>query len=339
LLRAAIASRGVWELDLGSSPSELCFLRAHDDDQRRRPRALEKKKDGVSDRSWHGSPDVRPRIAPAAITKPVTLPWTRTDPTIDFVALRRFQAALRSQTSDARSRATGVWNLYFEEVLRDHGASTNADQTVNLDGNMWDTVMVAPHATAEPWGAAVPSEADFYELVEPLVEGEPASASANMPPQRLKVDVVVHRRSLVAAAGADVRVTLLQWIDPSAAHRAKYDDATTWFSGDVPWTQAVNDVLNSSGGTTGASFGAGWAFVGSGANRRKTLAGQTIDNLHSGVVTFDINLLNARQDLLLLLVAVIREGGDIALDPAPLKDLALTSPNVAVRSVRVNPST
>jgi hypothetical protein len=160
-----------------------------------------------------------------------------------------------------------------------------------------------------------------------------------MPPQRLKVDVVVHRRSLVAAAGADVRVTLLQWIDPSAAHRAKYDDATTWFSGDVPWTQAVNDVLNSSGGTTGASFGAGWAFVGSGANRRKTLAGQTIDNLHSGVVTFDINLLNARQDLLLLLVAVIREGGDIALDPAPLKDLALTSPNVAVRSVRVNPST
>ncbi|HEY1368903.1 MAG TPA: hypothetical protein VGF23_17405 [Gaiellaceae bacterium] len=339
LLRAAIAARGVWELDLGSSPSELCYLRAHDDDQRRRPRALEKKRDGVSDRSWHASPDVRPRIAPAVITKPTTLPWTLVDPAIDTETLRRFQAALRSQANDPRSRATGVWDLYFEEVLRDHGGTVNPNQTVNLDSALWDTVMVAPHATAEPWGAGVPSEADLYELVAELNEGEPGSASASMPPQQLKVDVVVHRRSIVPVDGADVRVTLLQWIDPSAAHRAKYDDATTWFSGNVPWTQAVNDVLNSSGGTTGASFGAGWAFVGSGANRRKTLAGQTIDNLRSGVVTFDINLLNARQDLLLLLVAVIREGGDIALDPTPLKDLALTSPNVAVRSVRVNPST
>src|SRR5262249_20426576 len=109
--------------------------------------------------------------------------------------------------------------------------------------------------------------------------------------------------------------------------------------GDVPWTQAVNDVLNSAGGTTGASFGAGWAFVESGVTRRRTLTGQTISPLRSGVVTFDINLLNARQDLLVLLVAVIREGGDIALSPASLQDLALTSPNVAVRSIRVNPST
>ena len=36
--------------------------------------------------------------------------------------LRRFQAALRSSTGDARIIANGVWDTYFSEVLRDHGA-------------------------------------------------------------------------------------------------------------------------------------------------------------------------------------------------------------------------
>ena len=339
LLRAAIAARGIWELQLDPPLTELCYVRAHDDDQRRRPRALETKRDGSSPRSWHGSPDVRPRPTPAAIPKPTTLPWTMTDPHVDQEVLRRFQAALRSQTSDPRCRATGRWDLYFEEVLRAHGATqTGASNVCTIDGNLWDTVMVAPDATAEPWGAGVPSEADLYELVAELHEGEPGAASCSLPPAQLKVDVVVHRRSLAPIDGNDVRVTLLQWIDPRASHRAKYDDPTTWFSGDVPWTTAVNDVLNSSGGTTSATFGAGWAFVGSGAKRRKTLAGQTLDPLRSGVVTFDIDLRHARSDLLLLLVAVIRQGASLALAPASLQDLALTSPNVAVRSVRVNPS-
>jgi hypothetical protein len=198
--------------------------------------------------------------------------------------------------------------------------------------------VVAPHATAEPWGAGVPSEADLYELANELSEGGPAAASCSMPPQQLKVDVVVHCRTLAPVDGGDIRVTLLQWIDPSAAHRARYGDSTSWFAGNVPWTAAVNDALNSAGGTTGSTFGAGWAFVGSAANRRKTLAGETLDPLRSGVVTFDIDLRNARQNLVLLLVAIIRQGSDIALAPAASQDLALTSPSVAVRSVRVNPT-
>ena len=339
LLRAAIAARGVWELSLAVVPeAELTYVRAHDDDQRRRPVALEVKRDGHSPRSWHGSPDVRPRRAPVAIPKPTTLPWTLTDPNVDTESLRRFQAALRSQANDLRSRATGVWDLYFEEVLRANGApQTAVTQVCSIDGNLWDTVMVAPHATAEPWGAAMPSEADLYELAASLVEGEPASASCSLPAAQLKIDVVVHRRSLAALDGGNVRVTLLQWIDPSADHRARYDDATTWFSGNVPWTTAVNDVLNSAGGTTTASFGGGWAFVGSGAARRQTLTGQSLDPLRSGVATFDIDLRGARQNLVLLLVAIIRGGADVALAPASLHDLALGNASVAVRSVRVNP--
>jgi hypothetical protein len=130
-------------------------------------------------------------------------------------------------------------------------------------------------------------------------------------------------------------VTLLHWIDPKAKKKANPDDSTTWFSGDLPWTEAVNDVLNSANGTTNKTFGGGWAFTLPAPTRRKTLAGQTLDALHPGIATFDINLAGARADFLVLLVAVIRVGSNIALGAAKLRDLALDNPNVAVRSLRV----
>jgi len=240
-------------------------------------------------------------------------------------------------------RPNGEWTVYFEEVLRDHGAPTlgaaaappvTFAQDVQIDATIWGNAMTAPHDTAEPWGTATPLEADLYEFTPALAEGEPNSVSCRMPPERLKVDVVVHRRSLAELDGSNVSVTLLQWIDPKTKNKAKHDDASTWFSGNVPWTAAVNQLLNT--GSTSLSFGQGWAFVGSGANRRKTLNLQTISPLRSGVVTFDIDLRGAKSNLVVLLVAVIREGSDIALAPASLQDLALTSPSVAVRSMRIN---
>jgi len=337
LLRAGIASRGIWELELDADVTDLTYVRAHEDDLRRRPRALERKRDGTTPRSWHGSSDVRPRLRPSDV--PVAAPttaWSRTTPRspAETEMLRRFQAALRSQKNDPRSRPTGVWDLYFEEVLRDHGAPQVGNRC-RIDAAFWSAVMVAPHATAEPWGSGTPSEVDLYEFTPRLTEGDVGGASCTVPPGRMRVDVVVHQRGLNPVAGADVRVTLLHWIDPRTRKRAKHDDSTTWFSGDVPWTAAVNDVLNSAGGTTSRTFGGGWAFTESGPTRRRTLAGQTLDPTRSGVVTFDIDLRGARRNLVVLLVAVIRAGRDIALAPARLADLALETPNVAVRSLRV----
>jgi hypothetical protein len=335
LLRAAIAARGVWELEIDADVAELTYVRAHRDDLRRRLKAVETQRDTKTPRSWHGSPDVRPRLTPVPIPRPATLPWDRNTSPLPAGVLRRFQAALRSLSSDPRVRATDQWGLYFEEILRDLGATVDAFGDVVLDEATWDAAMVAPHDSAEPWGAAPPSEADLYDFTPELVEGDATGTSCQLAPELMKVDVVVHHRGLAPRDGADVRVTLLHWIDPRKTRRAKHDDASTWFTGDVPWTEAVNDVLNSAGGTTSRTFGDGWHFTGPAGGLRQTLAGQTLDAGRSGIATFDIDLRGAHPNLVVLLVAVVRAGADLALTPRHLPDLALEHPGVAVRSMQV----
>jgi hypothetical protein len=353
ILRASIAARGAWELRLDvADVQDLTYVRAHDDDLRYRSPAVDKQRDLVTTRSWHGSPDVRPRRPAKSRAAPATLPWTQTSGAIDAEALRRFQAALRSKSGDPRVRPTGVWDSYFNEVLRDLGAPLMPSppapaNTVAITTAFWNsTISVPANAAAEPWGTGIPSEADLYEFASALNEGQANAASCAMPRQKLKLDVLVHHRGLDSVGEADVRVTLLWWADPRTAHAAKWDDATTWFSDTppgtpVPWTPAVNQVLNSSDGKTNQALGAGWHFA-LGTNtqsHRIVLTGQTLDSTHSGVATFDLDLSSRKANSLVIVVAIIRAGttsaDDIALLPATLTDLALKSSNVAVRSLHI----
>ena len=347
LLRAGIAARGVWELRLDTTDvADLTYVRAHDDDLRYRLRAVETKRDRATPRSWHGSPDVRPRRASLPRAAPKSLPWIQPSPFIDPEALRRFQSALRSKANDPRVRATGTWDSYFNEVLRDLGAPIQPPGTsklVIIDKTFWNATMVAPHASADPWSTAIPTEADLHELTATLVEGDLTETSCTLPAQKLKVDIVVHHRGLDAVNGNDVRVTLLQWTDPQKKNAARCNDQTTWFKGNVGWTPAVNEVLNSADGKTLQTVDAGWKFVlgNNTQSHRVTLAGQTLDSTHSGIATFDLDLTGVKKNTVVLLVAIIRDGTAsapaIALTPATLQDLALTSPNVAVRSLCVGP--
>ncbi|KLN55948.1 hypothetical protein [Variovorax paradoxus] len=360
LLRAGVAARGVWELRLDDpTAADRTYLRIHEDDLRYAVPPLVtppngnlrvlKKRDLVTDRSWHSSPDIRPRKAPAAMPAPSTLPWRRDPFRGTKEQLRRFQAALRSSTSDPRIVANGIWDVYFSEVLRDHGAPVLAVpatvppappmpalSVARINAAFWNTHMTGAHATREPWGTGKPTEADLYELTPDIPEGDLGRTSYALKRGALKVDIVVQHRGLGARDGADVRVTLLQWIDPKPHHRAKWNDTATWFTDPVPWTGAVNEVLNSAAGTTALAFGAGWSFVGStDATRRQTLAGQTLDATHAGIATFDLATGTLANNRVILLVAVIRAGADIALAPATLQELALTRPEVAVRSLHV----
>lgn len=341
LLRAGIAARGTWELRLDTEDvPTMTYLRVHDDDLRHRTTASLVGRDGSTLRSWHGSPDIRVRPAPAAPAVPATLPWTRTSLNRNTETLRRFQAALRARTGDPRVRPTGDWDKYFDEVIRDLGAPMLPGATPNIpciDAAFWALSMVAPHVTAEPWGAGTPTEADLLEYAPELAEGDASRASCEVSGVASRVDVVVHRRGAAPVDGGDVRVALLSWVDPRDAGAATWSDATTWpFNNPVPWTAAVSEALNSATGDTMFSFGDGWSFVGTTpATRRLTLAGQTLTVSQSGVVTFDLNLLPIRRDRLVLLVAVVRTLEDIELVPMTLQDLVLSHANIAVRSLRV----
>lgn len=359
LLRAAIAARGVWELRLDQpTVSDRTYLRIHEDDLRYAvppletpqpptgPKRVLKKRDLVTDRSWHGSPDIRPRKAPAAVAAPSTLPWRRTPFRGTKEQLRRFQAAMRSSTNDPRIVANGIWDVYFSEVLRDHGAPVLAVppkgppnpmpalSVARINAAFWDQHMQAPHSTREPWGTGTPTEADLYELTPQISEGDVGHTSFNLRRGPLKVDIVVHHRG-APRNGADVRVTLLQWIDPKTSNRARINNTKTWFTDPVPWTAAVNEVLNSAAGTTAQALGPGWSFVGTtDATRRQSPAG-TLNNTRSGVVTFDLDTSSLEHNRVVLLVAVVRAGGNIALSPLTLEEMALTRHEVAVRSMHV----
>jgi len=337
LLRAAIAGRGVWELRLDVPDLEdRVYLRAHDDDLRHTLPAVAVQRDGRTPRSWHGSPDVRPRRAPLAIAAPATLPWSASSPGVDAEPLRRFQSALRAGAPDLRVRGTGRWDGWFNEVLRSLGAPTVAPATVRLDKAFWERFVQGAAATAEPWGTPRPTHADLLDFSASIDEGVRERCSCELPAGASKVDILVQHRGLAPTDGAGVRVTLLKWVDPSAQSRASWSDSRSWFSGPVPWADAVNSTLNAATVTAGPALGSGWSFVGSTlATRRQALTGQTLDALHPGIATFDLDLTGLKHNTVVLLVAVIRSGADIALTAGTLEHLAMNSPNVAVRSLRI----
>ena len=199
-------------------------------------------------------------------------------------------------------------------------------------------MVTGAHATAEPWPTPVPTLADLLDFGPDLSEGELGQASLEVTRKPYKIDVVVHRRGLEPINGAGVRVTLLRWVDPAPRNRADPTNATTWPTTNVTFAAAANEVLNSNGGAFTTPPGPGWSFLGSNAAaRRKTLTGQTLDNLASGVATFDLDFGGFAANRLVFLVAVIKDSAASAITNAPLRDLARGDRHVAVRSIRVKP--
>ena len=95
-------------------------------------------------------------------------------------------------------------------------------------------------------------------------------------------------------------------------------------------------MLNSATGVPTTGFGDGWSFVGTNAATRRRSPATAVDNLASGVVTFDLDLTGVRDNTVVLLAAAIRADGPSAIAAASLRDLTLSNPHVAVRSLRVH---
>ncbi len=350
LLRAGIASRGVWELRLDREEVEdRTYLRVHDDDLRYRARANMTSRTGSGERSWFGSPDIQVRTpaGPLAFPLPAGDYW---DKDVQFEGprrqlLRRFQSAmrargLRASPPDGRVVPTGVWDTYFNELLREvPGAELRLTGEVRLTKAVWDSVMVAPDDSVEPWSGPGPTEADLHDLTELDSEGTAGQTDHRVQAQKLAVDIVVHHRGLQPRDGADVRVVLLRWIaDRAVRPRPRSNTPDRWAPTEVPWAAAVNEVLGSADGTTTEEFFDGWEFVPADPDAdviRHTLTGTTLDNGTTGVVTFDLDLTGERYGTVILLAAVIWPGFDTNLEEEFLEELVLTRPEVAARALRI----
>jgi hypothetical protein len=346
LLRAATQARGVWELDLAGPVTDRTYVRVHNYDSRRTlPSSLvapfEPKIADPADATkqidttyrWHASPDLRvhPKLGPMAA--PSSLPWTRAHPAgaaadkFGFWKLWRLQAALRRE--DLRSEATGVWDAEFDAVLRANGVPTPGG-TATITKAYWESKVTGANVARLPWDTPRPSEADLVEYLpaeaNPFGDGQP---SVLVPKGVLTAYVALHHRGAAPAAKADVQTTLLYRVVSAWQGKA----SSTWLPAAVGWTAAIRDLLVN-GNTPAPAALAGWVLADTASPRHSPVSDVVAGS--PAVATFDVDLSGVKDKAVVLLVAVVHSANDaVSLTELPLRDLALASPHVAVRSVLV----
>ncbi|MGL6109345.1 MAG: hypothetical protein ACRC2B_04515, partial [Rubrivivax sp.] len=337
LLRAAIAARGVWEVDLTAPAAPVrTFVRVHAWDTRRvAPTALRDptKAAAAPDAllSFAASPDIRlhPRqgsTPPAFQRISAAFPTLRPDAYLHWV----FQTALHA--TDPLVRPTGVRTPQFESRLR----AANANST-RITRTVWNTVVgtaaASPHAFARPWNATTPSEADLFELIvdRPLAPLHPCAQL--MAAQRCQVHVQVHHRHTTAVPAAQVRVTLLR--------RAVTGVANIGAALPVPvlWATAVQAAVRAAATPAPLPIlGDGWAFADEAAAQAVRSPAADVDVRQSRAATFDVDLRGLATGDRVMLVAVVHTDADPAtLLPAPanLQALVLGSRFVSARCIEI----
>lgn len=333
LLRAALQARGVWELDLSTTPASTrrTYVRAHPYDMRRiTPAVLD---DAVQGRGatypWNRSPDLVCRrseaaaASPAAPPRPRSLPWRNA--ARDAFDLWVFQTALRA-ANQPLVVANGQWTPGFAAALRAFRVANGMSDRAIVDGATWDAVVTGERAFSDPWGDDEPTEADIHELIVERRESAGTGEFVTTTPAPHRVHVCVHHAHTRPAAAADVRVIVLR--------RPLADAEQTDAGADVPlndaWRSGVVDRLAG----TNTALAEGWEQVGV-----VTHPDGPVDARTSRVVTFDLDLSAANvgdRFLLLTVVSAVPDPADAgALAGATVRDLVLGSRHVAARSIRV----
>lgn len=303
LLRAALQSRGVWEVDLLADCDEQTYLRLHGLDSRRRAQtSLENPLlPGISlDRFL--SPDILirpgPPVVPETAPKPPAgkLPIDKAHHARSFW-LWTFQTAFRM--IEPSCRPTGSWSDTFETLLVNYKRGTPAlGATPNIDQATWDDVVTDARVYQAPWSGVQPTEADFVQLVmDEYLEVQPGILPARYSSRRLKADVLVHHRGLLPIKAADVAVLLLL--------RTLTEPDASWpqIAIDDDWKQATVLAIGT-GSAPATGWPDGWDVADTTAVRHLP-PGANLDAANPRAVTFDLALPSALvSGTLVMLLAV-----------------------------------
>ena len=220
LLRAAVQSRGVWELQLDGPAPPTTYLRSTIYDGRRGASSVAATNypsnafAAPANFIWYSSPDIAVRPVPGVVPPRPKFPITKTNLAIGTRtrALWQFQVALHH--IDPAVRPDGKWTESFERRLAafrgDHpvaGVPVPDGSLRVIDSDVWDQVVVPGNAFEPPWDGIEATEADLIELVR---HSPGLFSEAVQPPGLLNVEVLVHHRGSRPILPADVRVALLR---------------------------------------------------------------------------------------------------------------------------------
>jgi hypothetical protein len=336
LLRGALGSRGIWELDVSPSPRPVrrTYLRVHKFDTRRTAltsliNPQSKDSDDVLFK-WYVSPDVRIRPAQGA---PVPrspegslLRWNSQPTPFDTHALWAFQTAFR--TLQPLCRPNGRWTDQFESLLK----AQFGQGTAEINETIWNTVVTAGTVFTPPWGDNDPTEADLYEMVvEQAFNGTSISERPVLDRRAYHVDVLVHHRDSRPVPASQVRVTLLR--------RLLTGPEETWGSVAIStaWKVSVQQLLSGDPLPPGWSLDDGWST----ANTPRVLSPRgAVDARTPRAVTFDLNFTAITgprtRDVLLAIVHSSADPVSVAsLAGSTLEELVTFSHHVAARIIAV----
>ena len=236
MLRAAVQSRGLWEVNLAGDEPRRTYVRVHAfDDRRIFPTPMRNPRRSVSTLPAFASPDVviRPAAGPAAAPG-WQLPGSTTihQGNVPAYQLWTFQTAFRWIYPSVA--ATGTWSDPFGDLVELHRTvATPASPGRFIDRALWDAVVGGTRLTAAgavsaaagdplavyraPWQsaaapAAVATEVDVVELVRPT---RTVNDVWRVFRERSTVDVLVHHRDTRPLAANDAFAILLWRSAPS----------------------------------------------------------------------------------------------------------------------------
>ena len=201
LLRAAMQSRGIWEVSPDADTAPATYVRVHPYDTRRlmptdqrdpmwntahpqRDWALDwadrrnrdfrtaagqpaPTPDGtpVGSFHWHGSPDIRLRPAHGGgvVALGPGLPWTNAQQPTDRFWLWSLQTALR--TIDPLVIPDGRWTRAFRPRLAAIRVQLGLSNAQLVNAALWNHAQVQAGFWADPWADGGPTEADLIERI------------------------------------------------------------------------------------------------------------------------------------------------------------------------------
>ncbi len=255
LLRAALQSRGVWEVDLARQEVTRTYLRVHARDDRRilpTPMKNPRRSPSAPDVSPSCSPDItiRPR-APVANTP--SFRGTNLYNSRFSYQLWTFQTAFRWLYPSVI--ADGRWTDQFGDLVERHRRSLGLPGYRRIDADLWNAVMTAatdeaghPAVYRAAWqNALVPdlpaSEIDLLETVIPRRERNNVWQVYHEPST---VDVLLHHRDTRPVPANEAFAVLLWRTDRSGSQLTASDCST------------IPDYARSLVSGTAAPVPAGW---------------------------------------------------------------------------------